>query len=141
MNNVERYRLLSVQAKKNVLMRYALLQIPDLLVLLLVLFLLGRWGNISFGMICFVAVLWILKDIVLFPFVWPAFEAIPPDARQALIGAEGVAVEHVAPCGYVRVHGVLWRAQRREDWDAIEKGDKVMITGIVGLTLTVRRKT
>ncbi|MBE0558063.1 MAG: NfeD family protein [Proteobacteria bacterium] len=138
MKDFHRFRLLSRQAKKNLLVRYALFQIPDVLILLLALAILQRWVNMPCWLVWGVVAFWLLKDIVMFPFVWRAFEAVSADARQALIGAEGVAAEELAPSGYIRVHGVLWRARVMEQGEAVHKGDNVVVSGVEGLLFTVR---
>ena len=138
MRNFHRFRLLSRQAKKDLLVRYALFQIPDVLILLLALAILQRWVNMPSWLVWGVVASWLLKDIVMFPFVWRAFEEVSADARQALIGAEGVAAEELDPSGYIRVQGVLWRARVMEQGEAVHKGDNVVVSGVEGLLFTVR---
>lgn len=138
MKNFHRFRLLSRQAKKDVLVRYALVQIPDVLILLLAFSILQRWVSVPSWLMWGVVVFWVLKDVVLFFFVWSSFEEVSADARQALIGAEGVAAEELAPSGYIRVHGVLWQAQVMEQGKLVHKGDTVVVHGVDGRLLTVR---
>jgi len=138
MKNFHRFRLLSRQAKKKVLVRYALLQIPDVLILFLAFSILQRWASVPSWLMWGVVVSWLLKDVVLFLFIWRAFEEVSADARQALIGADGVAAEELAPSGYIRVHGVLWQAQVLEQGKVVHKGDNVVVHGVDGRLLTVR---
>lgn len=55
---------------------------------------------------------------------------------DALIDREAVVVAACRPVGQVRVQGELWRAVCAEGADA---GDRVVVAGVDGLTLTVRR--
>lgn len=68
-----------------ILMRYALVQLPALVLLVLILILVRRWVDLpnwfEWG---FIAV-WVVKDVALFPFVWPSYErgqAIQRQIRQ-----------------------------------------------------------
>ena len=59
-------------------------------------------------------------------------------APENIIGSIGVVENDVDPEGYVKVQGELWRAV--VDEGKLIKGDEVIVTGIDGLKLTVRRK-
>lgn len=59
-------------------------------------------------------------------------------APENIIGSIGVVESDVDPEGYVKVQGELWRAV--VDEGKLIKGDEVIVTGIDGLKLTVRRK-
>ena len=61
----------------------------------------------------------------------------PRIGPEALAGAEGVAIDDCRPAGRVRVHGETWRATCP---DGVDAGDHVLVTGVSGLTLEVRRK-
>jgi membrane protein implicated in regulation of membrane protease activity len=54
-----------------------------------------------------------------------------------MIGARGIAKERLAPAGYVRIHGELWRAVKIGDVPAIEEGQPVRVKKMEGLTLFV----
>jgi membrane protein implicated in regulation of membrane protease activity len=56
-------------------------------------------------------ILWIVKDIILFPLVWRAYDKRITDAKGSLVGLQGRALEHISPSGYVKVRGELWRAE------------------------------
>jgi len=55
-----------------------------------------------------------------------------------LIGTEGITEERLAPSGYIRVHGELWRAEVMEGEAPIERGETVLIQRAYGLTLLVK---
>ncbi|MEW5945231.1 MAG: nodulation protein NfeD [bacterium] len=58
---------------------------------------------------------------------------------QGMIGKAGKVAATLNPEGKVRVFGEFWHA-RSEDGSAIEKGSKVIVTGMEGMELTVRKK-
>ena len=60
------------------------------------------------------------------------------NAPESIIGSEGVVESELNPEGYVRVVGELWRAT--SDISYVPKGTSVIITGIDGLRITVRKK-
>jgi membrane-bound serine protease (ClpP class) len=62
----------------------------------------------------------------------------PKVAAEAIIGNEGKVTKRLAPEGYVKVQGVLWKATCSES--ELEVGDEVVVAGIEGLRLLVRPK-
>ena len=54
---------------------------------------------------------------------------------EALIGSTGEVIEACAPRGRVRLRGEIWHARCEA---SAEIGERVEVTGIEGLTLTVR---
>jgi len=80
---------------------------------------------------------WIGKDFLMLPFVWRSYE-IQLEQRHPLTGAEGVVEKPLAPTGYIRVRGELWRAELAEEKGSLEKGEKVQVQRAEGLTLIVR---
>ena len=80
---------------------------------------------------------WVIKDYALYPFLRFAYEADQRRPIERLIGVEGAAVEPLAPDGYVRVRGELWRARRIPADDAVGAGDAVEVVGVDGATLLV----
>ena len=61
----------------------------------------------------------------------------PSVGGEALVGASGVAISDCLPEGQVRVRGETWSAVCEEGARA---GDPVVVEGVSGLTLQVRRK-
>ena len=83
-----------------VMQRYMLLQAPGVLILILVLILVRRWVDLSTLFICALVALWVAKDLILFPFLWRAYDW---DRQNPMIGAWGIAEERLTPSGYVYV--------------------------------------
>ena len=61
----------------------------------------------------------------------------PAIGHESLPGTEGVATTDCRPEGQVRVRGELWRAVSADD---VSAGETIVVEGISGLTLHVRRK-
>jgi len=118
-----------------VVMRYALFQIPGLVLLILILILVRRWVDFPPWFFWGSVFIWIVKDAVLFPFVWRAYDWSRSKDVHSLVGTEGIVEERLAPLGYIRVHGELWHAEAMKG--AVDKGQDVRIIDIRGLTLLV----
>jgi membrane-bound ClpP family serine protease len=119
------------------LLHYSLLQLPALALVVIVLVFIQRWVPIPAWLFWGIIVVWIAKDAVLFPFVWRAYEASPSPVAPGLIGAVGVARERLAPRGYIRVSGSMWRAEVAGGGPPIESGQTVRVEDRHGLTLLV----
>jgi len=65
-----------------------------------------------------------------------AFRTKPRLGTDGLLGESGVVRELIDPEGLIFVHGEYWRAKAREK---IEPGEKVVVTGVEGLMLEVRK--
>jgi len=66
----------------------------------------------------------------------PTFLIKPKVAAENIIGEEGRVTRRLAPEGYVKVKGVLWKAICDEA--ELEIGDEVVVVGIEGLRLIVK---
>lgn len=65
----------------------------------------------------------------------PTFILRPRVAPETIIGSEGKVVRPLAPEGYVKVQGVLWKAVCAES--GLEAGDEIVVVGIDRLKLIV----
>lgn len=120
-----------------VVLKYILLQLPGTVLFVLILFFIQRWVQLSSWLVWGLTGLWVAKEIVLFPFVWRSYDARGSEAGHEMIGRRGRAEERLNPEGYISVRGELWRAESVHAVSLIEKGDRVRICGIRGLTLLV----
>jgi len=66
------------------------------------------------------------------------FSIRPKVAAENIIGSEGTVTKPLAPEGYVKVQGVLWKAKC--NGFELGVGDEVEVVGIEGLKLIVRPK-
>jgi len=121
-----------------VIVRYALFQVPVWVLLVLVLIIVRWWVHIPAWLVWVIFALWITKDVILFPFVWRAYDQDPSRSLNTLIGKQGIAMDRLSPSGYVKVHGELWQAEVIGGSPTIERGERVKVQGIRGLTLLVQ---
>ncbi|HEX75055.1 MAG TPA: hypothetical protein G4O12_00575 [Dehalococcoidia bacterium] len=68
----------------------------------------------------------------------PTLVLRPRVAPETIIGSEGKVVTPLAPEGYVKVQGELWKAISAES--ELEAGNEVVVVRIDGLRLLVSRK-
>jgi membrane protein implicated in regulation of membrane protease activity len=122
------FRRLPKKHQWRIVTRFALYQIPDMAILVLILVVIGAWVDLPSSLILGLVSLWVLKDVFVFPFVWRAYDQPRPEDPLPLIGAEGIAEERLAPSGYVRVHGELWHAEVKEKTNPVEPGEKEALT-------------
>ncbi len=122
---------------RRVLLRYTLFQLPEVLLLVVILLALKPWIAIPSWLFWGLIGLSIARDIIMFPFVWRSYDPQQVD-NSALVGASAVAVERLAPKGYVQVRGERWRAELQGDAQPVDAGARVQVQGIRGLTLLVR---
>lgn len=120
-----------------VLAKYGVLQLPGLLLLVLILIVMKRWIDVSPLVFWGIILCWIAKDVIMFPFVWRAYDGTGPGYESGLKGARGVAREPLEPDGYIQVQGVLWKSRLTGETDRLEKGDRVRVMDVRGLTLMV----
>lgn len=122
------------------ILRYALFQVPGLLALILALIVITHWINLPLWLISAIIIVWVIKDIILFPFVWRAYDVRSQDAGQKMIGEKGVANELLDPAGYALVRGELWKAEVAKGSPPIQKGAPLMVKEIRGLNLIVEEE-
>lgn len=85
-----------------------------------------------------IVALWVLKDAILYPFLWRAYDPSDPAALPyPMEGAKGFAIERIDPRGVVRISGELWRAELSHGARRIERGETVHVDARQGLTLLV----
>jgi len=120
-----------------VYIRYGLLAIPGTVVLILVLIIAQHWVPIPFWLRITLILLWIAKEVILFPFIWRAYDHNRSEVSSSMIGKRGLTREKLAPIGYIRVQGELWQAEIMPGEPSIEKDKWVRIKKIEGLKLFV----
>jgi membrane protein implicated in regulation of membrane protease activity len=121
------------------LFKYALAQIPEIVIFVVVVLVLQRWLDLSTRLVTLLIAVWVLKDILLFPWLRRSFEEGRPEDAQPMIGARGVAKDPLDPDGYVWIRGELWRAELVEGHPPIEAGESLKVEDVRGLTLLVVR--
>ena len=122
------------------LLFYGLMQLPGLALLALVLWGLLDYEQISKRTASLIYLAWLIKDIVLFPFVRRAYDSgeVPDSGPRGLIGENGTVTVALAPRGFVRVRGELWQAQLSQASDPqtqLTPGTTVRIVAAEGMLL------
>ena len=123
---------------RRVVIKYTLLQLPALVFLALILHLIRLWVYMPAWLIWGMVGLWVIKDVVLFPFVWRSYDQDRHTDANTMIGLHGIVKNRLAPSGYVEVHGELWQAEVTEGARPAERGEAIRVRGIRGLTLIVQ---
>ena len=121
-----------------IIIRYALLQIPELILIIIGLYLIQIWVDLTDWIFWVIILVMVIKDIILFPFLWRAYDWDNPKNRNSLLGVRGVARERLAPNGYIFINGELWMAESTDKEMIVEKDEHVIVTGVQGLTLIVQ---
>ncbi len=118
--------------------RYALLQLPGILIVLIVFLLAEAWLGLPMWIGWVGVMVWIAKDIALFPFVWRAYDWDGLAGNEhSMVGRRGVVKERLSPFGYVQIGNELWRAEVVAGAAAIAEGSVVRVRAVQGLTLIV----
>ncbi len=121
------------------LIKYVLLQIPDLILLIIALIIFNKFINVSTWLMTTIIAVWIAKDIAIFTKVWKAYDSNYPNQKEQLIGMDGIVMDELNPVGYVKVKSELWKAEITDPGFPVKKGDKIKVYGVKGMKLTVER--
>ena len=111
--------------------RYLLWQAPSWVAVGAALLALSGLADLPLWIVPLWVAAFVTKDLLMYRVVRHTLE--PP--RTRLVGARGRAVERLAPVGYVRVDGELWRAET--SGAEIEAGAPIVVREASGLTLRV----
>jgi membrane protein implicated in regulation of membrane protease activity len=122
---------------RRVVSRYIRCQLPEGLLVSLVVLLLVGLGVVSVNVGWLLLALWLGKEVVLFPFVRRAYEPSDPSGVASLLGVTGVVINRLDPAGTVRIGPELWTACLEVASEVAEVGTPVRVESIEGLTLHV----
>lgn len=117
--------------------KYLLLQLPGWVLAIIVLTGLQNWLGLPFWIALGLFFLWVVKDLVMYPLLRTAYESGVKTGIEELIGTRGIVEQELAPRGYIRVRGELWRAEVKADDGRIPPGSPVRILEAEGMTLIV----
>ncbi|WP_027370298.1 NfeD family protein [Desulfovermiculus halophilus] len=122
---------------KRTVVTYTLLQLPGALLVALALVVAHARFGLPAGAAWSILVLWIVKDSILFFFLWPAYDKHNTDV-YTLIGRQASAATDLSPGGRVRLRGQTWPARAEPSSCPIPAGSRVEILDREGLVLIVR---
>jgi membrane-bound ClpP family serine protease len=94
-----------------------------------------RWFDLPAWPGLILLVVWIAKDLLLFPSARRYYESEPPQRR--MIGEVGEALSRLDPEGFVRVRGEIWQAGVGDGSAAVPAGAPVRVREVIGLRLVV----
>jgi membrane protein implicated in regulation of membrane protease activity len=117
--------------------RYALFQIPDLILLGLALAAAVRWWDLPILAAYGLGAIWIVKDIFMFPVLRIAYESDYSTGVDAMHGALGVVTQSLSPSGYVRLGSERWKAELAPGCASASEGSAIRVIEVRGLTLVV----
>ncbi len=123
------------------IVRYTLFQIPGLILLGLGVAAAVRWWNLSVFIAYGMVVVWIAKDVVMYPILRIAYEAGGSSGLDAIHGALGVVTQPLVPSGYVRLGSERWKAELVYGSETASVGSAIRVVELRGLTLIVEPVT
>jgi membrane protein implicated in regulation of membrane protease activity len=118
-------------------LRYLLFQILGWAILALVLYVLVHKTEVPRWAAMGLFILWVIKDLAMFPLVRSSYEGNARTGAETLIGSRGRVQEPLTPEGYVKINGELWKAQTESPDQLLARDTPVRVRGARGLTLIV----
>jgi membrane protein implicated in regulation of membrane protease activity len=122
---------------RRILLRYALLQLPALGLLSVGLLFLHQFWALPKWLPWLVLGGWLLKDTLMYPLVWRAYDPDPKPQGNSLLGEQGRVVRITDSGTMIEIHGELWRARPDDADTALAIGTRVRVLAMDGLTLVV----
>ncbi len=117
--------------------RYATLQVPGLLLAGVLAVAAVRWFDVPRWAAVVSVALWVVKDALMFPFVWRAYSTRDGGGPHDVRGRIGTVEEALVPNGWIRVGSERWRASALHGHGEIPQGSSVRVIAVEGLKLTV----
>jgi membrane protein implicated in regulation of membrane protease activity len=118
-------------------LRYLLFQILGWAILALVLYVLVHKTEVPRWAAMGLFILWVIKDLAMFPLVRSSYEGNARTGAETLIGSRGRVQEPLTPEGYVKINGELWKAQTESPDQLLARDTPVRVRGARGFTLIV----
>ena len=124
----------------SLLRRYALYQLPEVVLGALLLVGLVRFEIISRPLGFALFAVWVLMQAAFYPFIARSYEPSSGSPADALLGVACVVTARVSPevAGKVRIGPEFWNARLEPGSVAAEVGSEVCVEAVDGLTLRVR---
>ena len=97
----------------------------------------GGLGYVTISVAWLLLAVWIVKEIVLFPFVRGAYELSDPSGTAHLIGRDAVVIARLDPAGRVRIGPESWAARLPVGSTPADVDSTVCVKSVEGLTLHV----
>ena len=117
--------------------RYTLFQLPELLIVGIVLVVLVQLEQVTNAMAAALGAAWVAKEVAMFPFVRRAYEPSNTSPADSLVGARAVVISWLAAKGTVRLGAELWNARIDPAGETPQIGASVRVRAVERLTLLV----
>ena len=116
------------------------LLLDDAAALLLVLLVLWVFGiKVPLWVTIVIALLLGTFAFITHKMIIPSFHRRKVTGSEGMVGLEAEVIQPLTPVGVIRVEGEYWKA--KSVGENIAVGEEVEISGLNGLTLTVKRKS
>tara|TARA_Y100000590_G_C15407850_1_gene896424 strand:- start:366 stop:752 length:387 start_codon:yes stop_codon:yes gene_type:complete len=119
--------------------RYTRLQIPGWILVAIAISWIYQTVGVSLWLGISIFICWVIKDFALYPFVRASYESGDHPRIDDLVGLNGTTVDRLAPEGYVKVRGELWRATNEKPTASLDKNTSVLVVGSQKGFLIVKR--
>lgn len=117
-----------------------LLILDEALLVAIVLVILWKVGvHLSPAVIIIVIALLVIPALIIYKAIVRPTQRRPIGGREGMIGLHGKVVTPLAPGGVIKIRGESWKATCTND--NIDIHEEVVVVGIEGLSLVVKRKT
>ena len=121
-----------------IVIKYFLLQLPGIILLVALLWWARQWFKVPDYWLWLPLLIWVGKDVVLFPFLWRYYDSKQIPDHFEMVGRQGTALNDLNPEGYVRINGERWKAVTKGRHTTVLAGNKIQVVGIHGLQLVVQ---
>ena len=121
-----------------IVLKYVLLQAPGLIVLAAILRWARQWLNMPDYLVWIIVLIWVGKDVLLFPFLWRYYDSKQIPDRFEMVGRRGTALSDLNPKGHVQINGERWKAVNSDLEAPMAVGDGIYVKAIRGLELVVQ---
>lgn len=119
------------------ILRYVLVQLPGEIIILITVFLLLHYTMLPAWLIWTGFGVWVLKDTILFFWVWPSYRS-PEQEVDPIVGQIGFVVKSCQPEGTVEIYGTLWWAVIDDKKTPLDAGTMIRVRKREGLILFVQ---
>ena len=98
-----------------------------------------RWFDVLVWPALILLIVWVGKDLLLYPSSRRYYESEPP--QQRMLGEEGEALCRLDREGFARVHGEIWQVYVADTAAPVAAGASVRVLAVHGMRLLVERVT
>lgn len=98
-----------------------------------------EFARVSVPLVIVVALLIALMFTAILGFALRALKAPVRTGHESFVGRQGIAKTDFVPNGTVRVGSELWSAEKADETEAIQSGERIEVVAVEGLRLKVKK--